>query len=123
MGFWEAAHRRWRSQRQALAPDSRTLPHMAEDRLGVGRDDWAERGGVGRGDGGPSVVLASAGPAGAAPVTTTLPVGNFPQAVAVNHVTNKAYVLNRSNRYMSVIDGNKALGNNAQCGPSAPSWR
>ena len=56
-------------------------------------------------------------------MTTTLPVGNFPQAVAVNHVTNKAYVLNRSNRYMSVIDGNKALGNNAQCGPSAPSWR
>ena len=36
MGFWEAAHRRWGSQRrQALASDSRSLLHMAKDRPGV----------------------------------------------------------------------------------------
>jgi DNA-binding beta-propeller fold protein YncE len=38
-------------------------------------------------------------------VTATIPVGNKPNNIAVNPVTDKAYVTNLSDNTVSVIDG------------------
>ena len=53
-------------------------------------------------------LVAGAGPAGSARAdteTTTVPTGTAPGAVAVNPVTNKIYVGNRSSGNVTVIDG------------------
>src|SRR5438045_6816512 len=50
-------------------------------------------------------MLLAAGLAGAASVVATIPVGNNPEGVAVNPLTNRAYVTNISDNDVSVIDG------------------
>src|ERR1022692_270134 len=42
---------------------------------------------------------------GATNATTTVPVGSYPDAIAVNSVTNKIYVGNRGSNSVTVIDG------------------
>ena len=42
---------------------------------------------------------------GATNATTTVTVGNFPAAVAVNAETNKIYVANQGSASVTVIDG------------------
>ena len=51
------------------------------------------------------LVLAFAPQLGAQTVTATIPVGNVPQAVALNPVTNKIYVANFVSNTVTVIDG------------------
>ncbi len=55
------------------------------------------------------LLLAAFLPAGVAlgqTVIATIPVGNNPQSVAVNALTNRIYVANRDSNDVSVIDGN-----------------
>ena len=51
------------------------------------------------------VVAASIGTASADWVTTTVPAGSTPYAVATNPVTNKVYVANSGSNNVTVIDG------------------
>jgi len=51
------------------------------------------------------ILVALIGAAHADWVTTTVPAGNYPCAVAVNPVTNKIYVTNCNSDDVTVIDG------------------
>ena len=51
------------------------------------------------------LALAAAQPARAASLLTTVSVGNQPDDVAVNPVTNRVYVVNEEGQTVTVIDG------------------
>src|SRR5437899_36581 len=50
-------------------------------------------------------LVSFTGPVSAQTVTTTVPAGTGPWAVAVNPVTNRIYVANYDNNSVTVIDG------------------
>jgi len=54
-------------------------------------------------------------PARGQTVTATLPVGAKPAAVAVNPVTNKAYITNSGDSTVTVIDGATSPNQQGTC--------